>query len=369
VDKMHFRWVLALLLSVATTCQAPAPNPVATPDAGAPPTELSFRHWRRGRHPLPPPPMRVAEQPDGGKKKYTPNQLFNAVTLLQGTPDNPNAGTFGTWASAYAAALNVAPLLPTIVVDGSVSTPVMTPGNWDLGGFTLRSPGYFTNYTMNVMEGAHITLTRNDNMRVDGLVLNYQNTSTPVITSNNYTFILYNGAEFLADPAATAPFISGPVNLFARNQSAFFGMLGAPVLSSNTGLSSVVLSSGGTIQQNTFTGTGEIDCQATDPASILVNNQLVQTGATNFRYIPAEFSVIATLDAGTTTFPSGANLEHATFINCQLLTPIGAVGTAVATFMSIPDGNITLTSYGPDAGMLTTDNSVYKCTLIGAEPD
>jgi hypothetical protein len=257
----------------------------------------------------------------------------NVFTYQQGGTAGVNI--FTTWAGAYAAAAAVQNLAPTIVIDGSLGTPVVPSGTYDVGGMTLRGVGFFTNFQLTAQEGSHFTATKYDNVRLDSLILDWQNTSSAFFTlgaGQNLEVSLLNSAGILADVAATKPFISivsgsGNVTIAANGAlCALTGSASAPVLSSGAGAPTafIFLGQNASVGANTITGAGPITVTLMDTSPVLVSTQ---TGATNVtvKQGPSNAKPALSLSAagGAQALPARTSVLAAPTPSWFLATPSG----------------------------------------------
>jgi hypothetical protein len=295
------------------------------------------------------------------------------VVYQEEGPDDPSIGVYNSFSKALDALRSLGTnRLGVIAIDGRLAQPVIPAGSYDLTGIALSTNILAT--ALNVADGAQLT---NLNTIGGGLTLNSLARSEAVVTlSKGFSAVeLQDGATLQSDPTATQPFIhltgSAQCALGVFFGGELIGTAAAPIVSCDAGTTLTVPVDGFvTISDHVFAGAGSITVVVSS-ANTVPDISTTQPAATALSYSPpippqAFVEVDVTLSGGTATVASGHNLTNATLVDVRLSTPNGATGQPVATFVAGPNGNVTVTSYGPTATQVTGDNSTYACIFVGA---
>ena len=206
----------------------------------------------------------------------------------QGAVGGGGGNVLPTFVLALAAANLAAPYAPTIVIDGSLGTPVIPTAAGTLtlpAGLTIRSRQYGT-YTLTIQDGAHLVI--GDSLYLVGITLDWQNTAAACVSlaGANVEVVLSDEAAILADALATQPFFAlsagAALSLRATDLSTIQGSAAAKVISAAAGTSAnLLLSTGATLATLSLTGAGAIGVQVADTS---VTYSQVQTGASAVTY-------------------------------------------------------------------------------------
>lgn len=242
-------------------------------------------------------------------------------------------GVYTTWAGAYAAAAAQRDFDPEIIIDGSLGTPEVTAGTYDVSRITLSTPS-FNFYLLTILDGAVFTLS-DSTFTIDGLTLQYQSTSAPTMTLTSGMAImnLFNQAGLNADVGPTKPFVkltgTADLQVYGHDGSYTAGLAAAPVFDhESSGTLDVAWDGGGAggmgagIGANTFAGAGTITVQI-DP-TVVVN--ATQTAAALSLLCPAATLVRTPLSLSAA---GGA----------RALPARPAVTAAPGSFLAVPSGN------------------------------
>lgn len=300
------------------------------------------------------------------------NPAGNVVVYQEEGPDDPSIGVYNSFSKALEALRSLGTnRLGVIAIDGRLARPVIPAGSYDLTGIAISSDIVGT--TLDVADGAQLT---NLDIR-GGLTVNSLATSAPVVTlSSGFSALsLQDGATLQSDPTATQPLIhmtgSASANLAIYFASELIGTAAAPIVSCDAGTTLTVAVDGfTTISDHVFAGAGSIAVYVSS-ANTLPEISTTQPAATALSYSPpippqAFVEVLVALSSGTATAASGYDLTNATLVDVRLLSPSGATGQPVTSFVAGPNGNVTVTSYGPTAAVVTSDHSTYACVFVGA---